>query len=360
MIVLGIETSCDETGCGLVDADYRVLGESLYTQAATHAKFGGVVPEVAARAHLEKIHPVVSAALDDARAKAGVSLDDVDVIAHTRGPGLLGPLLVGTSFAQGLGRALGKPVMGLNHLEGHLASAYLTDPTFEPPFLALLVSGGHTELVHVGPRLEFRVLGSTRDDAAGEAFDKSGKLLGLGYPAGAEVSRLAAGGRRDALDLPRALMEKGNLEFSFSGLKSAVARAAAQCVAAGGEDALRAARADFCASLETAIADVLVKKTARAMRALDETRLVVAGGVAANTWLRARMAEAAEREGWRLVLPEPRFCGDNGTMMAAAAQKRLQLGLWPRGDAAATAGSAGTGRNGKSAPFGVKAGLRWE
>lgn len=344
MLVLGIETSCDETGCGLVNEDFRVVGEALYTQAATHAKFGGVVPEVAARAHLEKIEPVVTAALESARVQAGVSLADVDVIAHTRGPGLLGPLLVGTSFAQGLGRALGKPVMGLNHLEGHLASAYLTDPTFEPPFLALLVSGGHTELVHVGPRLEFRVLGSTRDDAAGEAFDKSGKLLGLGYPAGAEVSRLAAGGRRDAYDLPRALLEKGNLEFSFSGLKSAVAREA-QRVATGGEEALRAARADFCASLETAIADVLVKKTLWAMRDLDETNLVVAGGVAANSWLRARMEETARREGWRLVLPERRFCGDNGTMMAAAAMKRLQLGLWPHAE---------------DATAGVKAGLRWE
>lgn len=351
MLVLGIETSCDETGCGLVDETFRVVGESLYTQAATHAKFGGVVPEVAARAHLEKIEPVVTAALEAAHAQAGVSLADVDVIAHTRGPGLLGPLLVGTSFAQGLGRALGKPVMGLNHLEGHLASAYLTDPTFEPPFLALLVSGGHTELVHVGPRLEFRVLGSTRDDAAGEAFDKSGKLLGLGYPAGAEVSRLAAGGRRDAYDLPRALLEKGNLEFSFSGLKSAVAREA-QRVATGGDEALLAARADFCASLETAIADVLVKKTLWAMRDLDETNLVVAGGVAANSWLRARMEETARREGWRLVLPERRFCGDNGTMMAAAAMKRLQLGLWPKG------------RDTQNAAPGtrtiVKAGLRWE
>lgn len=337
MIVLGIETSCDETGCGIVDADYHVLGEALYTQAATHAKFGGVVPEVAARAHLEKIQPVVEAALES----AGLALEAVDVIAHTRGPGLLGPLLVGSSFAQGLGRALGKPVMGLNHLEGHLASAYLTDPAFEPPFLALLVSGGHTELVHVGPNLEFRVLGATRDDAAGEAFDKSGKLLGLGYPAGAEVGRLAESGRRDFLDLPRALMEKGNLEFSFSGLKSAVSREAQKCAAAGGEEALHAARADFCASLETAIADVLVKKTLWAMRDLDETQLIVAGGVAANSWLRARMSETARREGWRLVLPDRGFCGDNGVMMAAAAQKRIQLGKWPQA-------------------AGVSAGLRWE
>jgi N6-L-threonylcarbamoyladenine synthase len=333
MIILGIETSCDETGCGLVDEHYRVLGEALYTQAETHAKFGGVVPEVAARAHLEKIRPVAEAAL----ANAGIALDAVDVIAHTRGPGLLGPLLVGSSFAQGLGRALGKPVMGLNHLEGHLASAYLTDPSFEPPFLALLVSGGHTELVHVGANLEFRVLGATRDDAAGEAFDKSGKLLGLGYPAGAEVGRLAESGRRDFLDLPRALMEAGNLEFSFSGLKSAVARE----VQKRDPETLERERADFCASLETAIADVLVKKTAWAMRDLDETKLIVAGGVAANTHLRARMTEAAEREGWRLVLPERRFCGDNGVMMAAAAQKRIQLDKWP------ASGS-------------VTAGLRWE
>ncbi|MCD6023470.1 MAG: metalloendopeptidase glycoprotease family [Fibrobacteria bacterium] len=333
MVVLGIETSCDETGCGLVDENYRVLGESLYTQAATHAKFGGVVPEIAARAHLEKIQAVVEAALED----SGLSLDAIDVIAHTRGPGLLGPLLVGSSFAQGLARALGKPVMGLNHLEGHLASAYLTDPAFEPPFVALLVSGGHTELLHVGPNLEFTVLGATRDDAAGEAFDKSGKLLGLGYPAGAEVGRLAAEGRRDFLPLPRALMERGNLEFSFSGLKTAVAREAQK----RGADTLLAERADFCASLETAIADVLVKKTLWAMRQRDETKLILGGGVAANAYLRERMTEMARREGFRLVLPERRFCGDNGVMMAAAAQKRIQLGRWPQ-----------TGV--------VTAGLRWE
>ncbi len=333
MLLLGIETSCDETGCGVVNDRFEVLGDALYTQAETHAKFGGVVPEVAARAHLEKIRAVAESAVE----RAGIRLEDVDVIAHTRGPGLLGPLLVGSSFAQGLGRALGKPVMGLNHLEGHLASAYLTDPSFEPPFLALLVSGGHTELVHVGPGLEFRVLGATRDDAAGEAFDKSGKLLGLGYPAGAAVSRLAENGRRDFVDLPRALMERGNLEFSFSGLKTAMAREIARRDA----DALEREKADLCASLEEAIVDALLKKTLWAMRGLDETRLIVAGGVAANARLRARMAELAEREGWKLVLPERRFCGDNGVMMAAAAMKRVQLGKWPAGG-------------------GVSAGLRWE
>jgi N6-L-threonylcarbamoyladenine synthase len=275
--------------------------------------------------------------VEAAVAKAGIALEDVDVIAHTRGPGLLGPLLVGSSFAQGLARALGKPVMGLNHLEGHLASAYLTDPSFEPPFLALLVSGGHTELVHVGPNLEFRVLGTTRDDAAGEAFDKSGKLMGLGYPAGAAVGKLAESGRRDFLDLPRALMEKGNLEFSFSGLKTAVAREIGKRDA----ETLERERADFCASLEEAIVDALLKKTLWAMRALDETNIIVAGGVAANSRLRARMTELAAREGWRLVLPDRAFCGDNGVMMAAAAVKRIQLGMWPQ-------------------VGGVTAGLRWE
>jgi N6-L-threonylcarbamoyladenine synthase len=310
-----------------------VLGDALYTQAETHAKFGGVVPEVAARAHLEKIRAVVASAVG----RAGVRLEDVDVIAHTRGPGLLGPLLVGSSFAQGLARSLGKPVMGLNHLEGHLASAYLTDPSFAPPFLALLVSGGHTELVHVGPNLEFKVMGATRDDAAGEAFDKSGKLLGMGYPAGAAVSKLAEGGRRDFVDLPRALMERGNLEFSFSGLKTAMAREIARRDA----EILEREKADLCASLEEAIVDALMKKTLWAMREMNETRLIVAGGVAANARLRERMAEAASREGWKLVLPAREYCGDNGVMMAAAAAMRVRLGKWPQ---------AG----------GVSAGLRWE
>ena len=333
MIVLGIETSCDETGCGVVDGDYRVLGQALFSQVESHARFGGVVPEVAARAHLEKIGPVFRTALEE----FSISMDSLDVIAYTRGPGLLGPLLVGSSFAQGLAKSLNKPVMGLNHLEGHLASAYLTDPKFEPPFLALLVSGGHTEFVHVGPNLEFRVLGKTRDDAAGEAFDKCGKLLGLGYPAGAEVGQLAEKGRRDFLHLPRALMEHGNLEFSFSGLKSALSREAGK----RDPETLLKERPDFCASLETAIVDALLAKTLWALEACDEDRLILAGGVAANAFLRQRMTELARREGFQLVLPDKKFCGDNGVMMAAAAQKRLQLGKWPQ------SGSA-------------TAGLRWE
>jgi N6-L-threonylcarbamoyladenine synthase len=333
VIILGIETSCDETGCGLVDENFRVLGQCLYSQAQTHARFGGVVPEVAARAHLEKIGPVVRAALEEAR----LSLESVDAIAYTRGPGLLGPLLVGAAFAQGLARSLNKPALGLNHLEGHLASAYLTHPELEPPFLALLVSGGHTELVHAGPNLEFRVLGQTRDDAAGEAFDKCGKLLGLDYPAGAEVGGLAERGRRDFLTLPRALMDRGNLEFSFSGLKTAMMREAGK----RNPETLRRERADFCASLENAIVDVLSAKALWALEACGESRLVVAGGVAANNHLRQRLTDLAGREGFQLILPDREFCGDNGVMMAAAAQKRMQLG--------------------KPLPSGnVQAGLRWE
>ncbi len=333
MVVLGIETSCDETGCGLVDGEFRVLGQSVYSQAETHARFGGVVPEVAARAHLEKIGPVFRAALEE----TDLSPERIDVVAYTRGPGLLGPLLVGSSFAQGLARSLNKPVMGLNHLEGHLASAYLTNPKFEPPFLALLVSGGHTELVRVGPNLEFTVLGQTRDDAAGEAFDKSGKLLGLGYPAGAEIGKLAEHGRRDFIDFPRSLMERGNLEFSFSGLKTSVLRETQK----RNPETLLHERADFCASLETAIVDVLIAKTLWALEACGEDKLIVAGGVAANSYLRQRMSDLAKREGIQLCLPDRKFCGDNGAMIAAAAQKRLQLDKWPQ-------------------QGGATAGLRWE
>jgi N6-L-threonylcarbamoyladenine synthase len=320
MIALGIETSCDETGCGLVDGDFRILGQCLHTQAA-HARFGGVVPEVAARAHLEKIAPVVASALEN----AGRTADAADLIAYTRGPGLLGPLLVGASFAQGLARALGKPALGLNHLEGHLASAYLTCPDLNPPFLALLVSGGHTELIRVRAGMRFEILGRTRDDAAGEAFDKSGKVLGLGYPAGPEVAALAASGRRNFLRLPRALMERGNLEFSFSGLKTAVWREAGKLPLAE----LEKLRPDFCAAVETAIVDALETKTLWALEATGESCLVVAGGVAANAYLRERLESAAKKTGFRLVLPEKRFCGDNGVMMAAAAQKRMQCGIFP-------------------------------
>jgi N6-L-threonylcarbamoyladenine synthase len=319
VVTLGIETSCDETACGIVDDRLQVLANAVHSQIDLHAVYGGVVPEIAARAHLEKIGPIVRAAL----AEAGIDLAQVDQIAFTRGPGLLGPLLVGASFARALARDLGKPVTGVNHLEGHLASAFLEAPDLEPPFLCLVVSGGHSEFVKVDPGLVYTLVGKTRDDAAGEAFDKCGKLLGLGYPAGPHVARLAAQGRRDFLSLPRALEQRDNFEFSFSGLKTAVLRYAQSA----DPEALRNQVPDICASLETAIVEVLVKKSSQALEWSGCDALAVVGGVSANAHLRDRMAAEARKRGFRAVFPSPRLSGDNGAMIAAIAQWRSNRGL---------------------------------
>lgn len=316
---MGIETSCDETACGVVDADLRVLANPVHSQVEMHARFGGVVPEMAARAHLEKIDPVVRAALDE----AAIPLEGVGQVAFTRGPGLLGPLLVGASFARALARTLGKPAVGVNHLEGHLGSAFLEDPTLEPPFLCLVVSGGHTEFVRVDPGLKYTLVGKTRDDAAGEAFDKCGKVLGLGYPAGPEVSRLAAGGKRDFVPLPRALDTRENFEFSFSGLKTAVLR----YVQSHEKGFLEAHRADICSSLESAIVEILVKKSVNALYTTGMECLAVVGGVSANSHLRERLRKEGEKRGFRVLFPALRFCGDNGAMVAAIAQVRWNLGV---------------------------------
>jgi len=319
VVTLGIETSCDETACGIVDDGMRVLANAIHSQIDLHAAYGGVVPEIAARAHLEKIDPIVRAALD----AASLDLSGIDQIAFTRGPGLLGPLLVGASFARGLARSLGKPVTGVNHLEGHLASAFLAAPDLAPPLLCLVVSGGHTEFIKVDPGLRYTVLGKTRDDAAGEAFDKCGKILGLGYPAGPLVSRAAVGGRRDFLPLPRALDRQDNFEFSFSGLKTAVLR----YVQSADPDAIRNQLPHICASLESAIVEVLVKKAGQAMDWAACDSLAVVGGVSANAHLRERMAEAARKRGFRAVFPSPKLCGDNGAMIAALAQWRANHGI---------------------------------
>lgn len=324
VITLGIETSCDETACGVVDQDLRVLANPVYSQAEMHARYGGVVPEIAARAHLEKIDPVVRAALEE----ASLDLGAVDQVAFTRGPGLLGPLLVGASFARGLARVLGKPAVGVNHLEGHLGSAFLEDPSLRPPFLCLVVSGGHTEFVRVDPGLKYTLLGKTRDDAAGEAFDKCGKSLGLGYPAGPLVARRAEGGRRDFLPLPRALDSRDNFEFSFSGLKTAVLRYTQTHAQSYLEENLT----HICASLESAIVGILVKKSMRALEAASLDTLAVVGGVSANLHLRERMGSEAKNGGFRVVFPAPRYCGDNGAMVAAMAQLKANLGIGP-GDA---------------------------
>jgi N6-L-threonylcarbamoyladenine synthase len=322
VLVLGIETSCDETAAAVVEDGRRVRADVVASQILVHARYGGVVPEVASRQHVATIVPVIRRAAAD----AGVALAEVDGIAVTCGPGLVGALLVGVETAKALGYALGKPVVGVNHLAGHLAAVFLEDPSLPeaPPYphLALLVSGGHTALIRVeGPR-QMRLLGATRDDAAGEAFDKVGKMLGLGYPGGVVIDRLAAGGRSDAVALPRALRGRDDLDFSFSGLKTAVSS-----WLAGRQPPEGAELADVCASFQAAVVDVLVRKSRRALELERLGHLVVCGGVAANRGLRAALAAAAADDGFRLYIPPPKRCTDNAAMIAAAGTQLLMAGV---------------------------------
>jgi N6-L-threonylcarbamoyladenine synthase len=297
----------------------QVLANKVYSQIPIHAVYGGVVPEIAARAHLEKIDAIVRSALTE----ASISLEQVDQIAFTRGPGLLGPLLVGASFSRTLGRYLSKPVVGVNHLEGHLATAFLQDPALLPPFLCLVVSGGHTEFCRVDAGLKYSLVGKTRDDAAGEAFDKSGKILGLGYPAGPLLAKLAEGGNRNFISLPKALDQRDNFEFSFSGLKTAVLR----YTEGQAPEYLQANLRDICASVESAIVEILVKKTMHVLHSAQLETVAVVGGVSANHYLRQRMETEAKKRGFRAIFPSKEFCGDNGAMIAAIAQWRLNHGL---------------------------------
>ena len=319
MIWLGIESSCDETACAVLqDNPVKVLSNPLYSQIDEHALYGGVVPEIAARAHLQKIAPIAEAAVKE----AGIALTDIDAIAYTTGPGLMGPLLVGASFAKGLARDLQIPAYGMNHLEGHLAAAWLTHPEIEPPFLTLTVSGGHTELVLEEPGFKYTSIGRTRDDAAGEAFDKCGKLLGLKYPAGATISRLGKEGNRKFVDFPRALHVHDNCEFSFSGLKTAVLRYTETHDA----DFIQKNIGDICASLEDAIVDSLVTKTITALKRTKMKTLVVGGGVSANAWLRTRLQDYCSKHGIMFCIPERSLSTDNGAMIAAAAIRRKLQG----------------------------------
>lgn len=322
MIVLGIESSCDETGVALVEAAGtqvpRLLAHALHSQVEMHQAYGGVVPELASRDHIRRVLPLASQVL----AEAGRELREVDVVAYTRGPGLAGALLVGAGVACALGAALGKPVLGVHHLEGHLLSPFLsTDPpAFQ--FVALLVSGGHTQLMQVDGVGRYALLGETIDDAAGEAFDKSAKLLGLGYPGGPALSRLAQGGDAAAFRLPRPLLHSGDLDFSFAGLKTAVLTQANK-LGAG----LEARKADLAASTEAAIVDVLVRKSLAALDRTGLQRIVVAGGVGANRLLRSQLDTACGRRGVRVHYPELALCTDNGAMIALAAAMRLQAGV---------------------------------
>jgi N6-L-threonylcarbamoyladenine synthase len=320
MIVLGIESSCDETGVALVDARGdalpRLLSQALHSQIRMHQAYGGVVPELASRDHVRRVLPLLEAVL----AEAGLAKTAIDVVAFTRGPGLAGALLVGAGVACALAASLGKPTLGVHHLEGHLMSPFLSADPPEFPFVALLVSGGHTQLMRVDGVGRYQMLGETIDDAAGEAFDKSAKLLGLGYPGGPALAALAAHGDPEAVALPRPLLHSDDLDFSFSGLKTAVMTAAKKL----GPTPTPQQRADLAASTQAAICEVLVKKSLRALQQTRLSRLVVAGGVGANTMLREQLNAAAARRGLRVHYPELALCTDNGAMIALAGAMRLQ------------------------------------
>ena len=325
MLVLGLESSCDETACALVEDGRIVRGDAIASQVEIHARWGGIVPEIASRAHVEKVLPVI----DQALAQAGLTIADVDAVAVTRGPGLVGALLVGVQVGKALAWARGLPLIGVNHLEGHLAAIYLDPPgarlsdapTVKPsfPHLGLLVSGGHSEILVVEDHGRHRVLGGTRDDAAGEAFDKVGKLIGLGYPAGQAIDELAKSGNPRATLFPRAMKGKG-YDLSFSGLKTAVAQHLQGKVPVG------TALADLCASFQAALCDQLAEKVERALVDEGLKELVVAGGVAANRGLKAAMAAVCDRHGARLFVPSPARCTDNAAMIAAAGYFRLLRG----------------------------------
>ncbi len=320
MIVLGIESSCDETGVALVETNVGgvplLRSQALHSQIRMHQAYGGVVPELASRDHVRRVLPLLESALAD----AALAKEDIDVVAFTRGPGLAGALLVGAGVACALAASLGKPTLGVHHLEGHLMSPFLSADPPEFPFVALLVSGGHTQLMRVDGVGRSEMLGETIDDAAGEAFDKSAKLLGLGYPGGPALAALAAHGDPEAVDLPRPLLHSGDLDFSFSGLKTAVMIAVKKLGPGPGEQQ----RADIAASTQAAIVEVLVKKSLRALQETRLSRLVVAGGVGANTRLREQLNAAAARRGLRVHYPELALCTDNGAMIALAGALRLQ------------------------------------
>ncbi len=323
MLILGIETSCDETGVALYDTREGLLGQALHSQVDLHSRYGGVVPELASRDHVRRLLPLIQ----DVLGQAGRKLPDIDLIAYTQGPGLGGALLVGASVAAGLGLALGRPVVGIHHLEGHLLSPLLAAPRPDFPFVALLVSGGHTQLMRVETVGDYRLLGETLDDAAGEAFDKTATLLGLGYPGGPALARLAEAGDPRRFPFPRPMIASGNLDFSFSGLKTSVLT---RVRALGTLD--ERTRADLAASFQQAIVEVLVSKCLQALEREALDSLVVAGGVGANKALRGALEKAAAARGARVYFPPLELCTDNGAMIAFAAALKFPHGAPPGED----------------------------
>ena len=330
MLVLGIETSCDETAVGIVEDRLHLRANVIASQVELHAPYGGVVPEVAARAHVAALLPTIDRALAD----AGATLADLDAIAVTRGPGLSGALLVGVAAAKGLALAQDLPLIGVNHLSAHVEVAQLEHGELEPPLAALVVSGGHTSIVVMDADGSFRQLGGTLDDAAGEAFDKVARFMGLGFPGGPAIDRLAREGDPTAFAFPRAMLHEPGNDLSLSGLKTAVVRELRRLEAAGIEPSL----ADVAASFQEALVDVPVAKTLRVARDEGLGTVVVAGGVAANSRLRARFAEECERLGMRLLVPSIPLCTDNGAMVAASGANRFVLGEHDALDLEADAG----------------------
>ncbi len=344
MRVIGIESSCDETGVAVYDTDLGLLSHRLHSQIAMHQAYGGVVPELASRDHVRRLLPLVKQVL--AEAESGPA--SIDGVAYTAGPGLIGALLVGAGFATSLAYAWGKPALGIHHLEGHLLAPLLEPEPPAFPFLALLVSGGHTQLVDVAGLGQYRILGETLDDAVGEAFDKTAKLMGLPYPGGAALARLAEGGRSDRFVFPRPMLDRPGLDFSFSGLKTAA------LVALRGRVLDDAIRADVARGFQEAVIDTLAEKCRRALQSTGHQRLVVAGGVGANQRLRGRLAEVMRRVGGKSYFPRAEFCTDNGAMIALAGCMRLAAGMrgglsldahanWQLGENAAAVAAAAEG-----------------
>lgn len=318
ILILGIESSCDETAAAVVRNGREVLSNVISSQIELHKLYGGVVPEIASRKHIEKINQVVEEALEQAK----VSLTDIDAIGVTYGPGLVGALLVGVAHAKALSYAAGLPLVGTHHIEGHVSANYIENKDLEPPFLCLIVSGGHTHLVLVKEYGVYEIVGRTRDDAAGEAFDKVARAIGLGYPGGPKIDKLSKEGNGDAIQFPRANIEDAPLDFSFSGVKSAVLNHINQCEMKGVE----INRADIAASFQAAVVDVLVTKTMAAAKMYGMKKIALAGGVASNGGLRAGMEAACRKNHLDLFFPSPIFCTDNAAMIASAAYYEYQNG----------------------------------
>ncbi|MFR3185955.1 MAG: tRNA (adenosine(37)-N6)-threonylcarbamoyltransferase complex transferase subunit TsaD [Ruminococcus sp.] len=318
-LILAIESSCDETAASVVKNGRTILSNVISSQIELHKLYGGVVPEIASRKHIEKINQVIEEALEEAE----VTLDDLDAVGVTYGPGLVGALLVGVAEAKAISYAKKLPLVGVHHIEGHVSANYIEHPDLEPPFMCLIVSGGHTHLVIVKDYGEFEILGRTRDDAAGEAFDKVARAIGLGYPGGPKIDKLAKEGNAEAIQFPKAKLESGPYDFSFSGVKSAVLNYINKCKMQGEEFD----RADLAASFQKAVVDTLVEKAVKAAKEYHMDKLAIAGGVASNSALRGAMENACKKEDIQFYYPSPIFCTDNAAMIGVAAYYEYQKGI---------------------------------